>query len=98
MNIDAKNIEDYIAQIPLERKEPVQQLRQEILKNLPQGFVEELNYGIIGYVVPHAIYPDGYHCDPKLPLPFMNIASQKTFCCSISYGDIRRSSTNGLVY
>ena len=55
------------------------ELRQVILANLPKGFREELNYGMIGYVVPHAMYPAGYHCDPSLPLPFLNIACQKNF-------------------
>jgi hypothetical protein len=54
-------------------------LRETILKNLPTGFEEQLSYGMIGYVVPHSIYPAGYHCDTKLPLPFMSIASQKNF-------------------
>ncbi|HZJ20761.1 MAG TPA: DUF1801 domain-containing protein, partial [Pricia sp.] len=54
-------------------------LRKTILKNLPKGFEEQISYGMLGYVVPHSIYPDGYHCDPKLPLPFVNLASQKNF-------------------
>jgi hypothetical protein len=49
------------------------------LNNLPKGFEEQMSYGMLGYVVPHSIYPEGYHCNPKLPLPFMNIASQKNF-------------------
>ena len=57
----------------------MRQLRQTILENLPEGFEEVMSYGMIGYVVPHSIFPDGYHCDPKLPLPFMSIASQKNF-------------------
>ncbi len=48
-------------------------------KNLPQGFSLTISYGMIGFVVPHSLYPAGYHCDPKLPLPFINIASQKNF-------------------
>jgi hypothetical protein len=52
-------------------------LRQTILDNIPEGFSEEMSYGMIGYVVPHSLYPAGYHCDPKLPLPFINLASQK---------------------
>jgi hypothetical protein len=52
-------------------------LRQTILDHLPEGFTEEMSYGMIGYVVPHSLYPAGYHCDPKLPLPFINLASQK---------------------
>jgi hypothetical protein len=52
-------------------------MRNVILSNLPEGFQEEMNYGMIWYVVPHSIYPSGYHCTPELPLPFINIASQK---------------------
>jgi hypothetical protein len=55
------------------------ELRDVILKNLPKGFAEVMSYGMIGYVVPHKLYPNGYHCNPKLPLPFANIASQKNF-------------------
>lgn len=79
MKIEAKSPEDYLNQLPPERKEAVEKLRSVILENLPQGFEETMNYGMIGYVVPQSVYPDGYHCDPKLPLPFMNIASQKNF-------------------
>ena len=50
-----------------------------IKKSLPKGFEEKMNYGMLGYVIPHSMYPEGYHCDPKLPLPFMNLASQKNF-------------------
>lgn len=57
----------------------MQQLRQTFLEQLPAGFSETMSYGMIGYVVPHALYPPGYHCDPKLPLPFINIASQKQY-------------------
>lgn len=69
--------EEYITQIPDERKEAFRKLRSIILKNLPKEFEEGIMYGMIGYYVPHSIYPDGYHCTPELPLPFMNIASQK---------------------
>lgn len=79
MKIEATSVGDYINQLPPERKEAIIKLREVILKNLPHGFVEEINYGMIGYVVPHSIYPSGYHCDPNLPLPFMNIANQKNF-------------------
>ncbi len=79
MQYKANTPEEYIAQIPEERKEPLKKLRKVILDNLPKGFEESIQYGMIGYVVPHSIYPDGYHCDPKIPLPFMNIASQKNF-------------------
>lgn len=69
----------YLKELPTDRKEPMTQLRITILKNLPKGFEERMAYGMIGYVVPHSIYPAGYHCDPKLPLGMMFIASQKNF-------------------
>ncbi|WP_459210523.1 DUF1801 domain-containing protein [Aquimarina rhabdastrellae] len=79
MTSDAKTPDEYISNLPDDRKEPMQALRKVILENLPQGFQETMSYGMIGYVIPHSLYPDGYHCDPKLPLPFMNIASQKNY-------------------
>lgn len=79
MQIKADSPEQYISLIPEEKQEAFGKLRKIILDNLPKGFEECMSYGMIGYVVPHSIYSDGYHCDPKLPLPFMNIASQKNF-------------------
>ena len=79
MNIEANSPEEYIAKLPEERKEAVAKLREVISQNLPDGFKEEMSYGMIGYVVPHSLYPDGYHVNPKLPLPFINVASQKNF-------------------
>ena len=79
MKSEAKTPKQYVEELPEERKEAVEKLRKVILKKLPKGFEEEMSYGMIGYVVPHSIYPNGYHCDPKLPLPFMTIASQKNF-------------------
>lgn len=79
MKIDAHSPDDYISKIPEERREVMDKLRQTILTNLPPGFEETMNYGMIGYVIPHSNYPAGYHCDPSLPLPFLNIASQKNF-------------------
>ena len=79
MQIKANSPEEYISAVPEERKEVISKLREVILKNIPKGFEEQMNYGMIGYVVPHSIYPDGYHCDTSLPLPFMNLASQKNF-------------------
>lgn len=70
-------VEDYMKNLPEDRREVMEALRKVIKKNLPKGFEETMNYGMIGYVVPHSIYPSGYHCDTKQPLPFMNIASQK---------------------
>ena len=71
-------VENYIEQLPEDRKAAMQELRKIFSENLPEGFQECMSYGMIGYVVPHSIYPAGYHCDVKLPLPFMNIASQKS--------------------
>jgi len=79
MQSSATNPEDYIKSLPADRKEAITELRKVIKKNLPKGFEETMNYGMIGYVVPHSLYPNGYHCDPKLPLPFMNVASQKNY-------------------
>ncbi len=70
-------ITDYINALPDDRKAAVQQLHDTIVTHLPKGFEATISYGMIGYVVPHSIYPKGYHCDTKLPLPFINIASQK---------------------
>ena len=79
MQYKASSPEEYIKLLPEERKEPVKKLRQIILDNLPKGMEEQMSYGMLGFVIPHSIYPDGYHCDPRLPLPFMNLASQKNF-------------------
>jgi len=79
MTSDAKTPDAYIQSLPEDRKEAVTHLRKVILENLPKGFSETMGYGMLGYVVPHTIYPDGYHCKPETPLPFMNIASQKNF-------------------
>jgi len=60
-------------------REALVKLRNHVLQNLPPGFTEEISYGMIGYVVSHKLYPSGYHCNPKLPLPFLSIAAQKNF-------------------
>ena len=75
----AQTPEAYLAELPEDRRAVMEQLRAAVLDNLPEGFEEVMSYGMLGYVVPHALYPDGYHCDPKLPLPFMNLAAQKNF-------------------
>lgn len=77
MTSAATSVNQYMTELPDERKPAMDNLRAIILKNLPKGFEEVMNYGMIGYVVPHSLYPAGYHCDPKLPLPFMGLASQK---------------------
>ncbi|HLV15054.1 MAG TPA: DUF1801 domain-containing protein [Xanthomarina sp.] len=77
MQYQANSPEDYIDQVPEERQAALKKLRKTIKDNLPEGFEEGIQYGMIGYYVPHRIYPEGYHCDPKIPLPFMSMASQK---------------------
>ena len=77
MQYKATSPEDYISQIPEDRQTAAKKLRQVIKDNLPNGFEEGIQYSMIGYYVPHSIYPDGYHCAPKEPLPFMSFASQK---------------------
>ena len=79
MQSSVLTVEDYLNEIPEERKEVFQKLRDIIRNNISEGFVEQMSYGMIGYIVPHSTYPSGYHCNPKLPLPFLNIASQKNF-------------------
>jgi len=79
MTSKATTPEQYLKELPPDRKEAVTLLRNTVLKNLPKGFKEVMSYGMLGYVVPHDIYPAGYHCDPKLPLPFAGIGSQKNF-------------------
>jgi hypothetical protein len=71
--------DDYLYELSEDRKAAVGGLRDTILENLPKGFCERMTYGMIGYVIPHELYPPGYHCDPKQPLPFMSVASQKNF-------------------
>jgi uncharacterized protein YdhG (YjbR/CyaY superfamily) len=79
MQSSAQTVTGYLKEVPEERKDAFLKLRETILNAIPNGFVETMSYGMIGYVVPHTLYPSGYHCDPKLPLPFVNIASQKNF-------------------
>lgn len=79
MKIAANNVADYIDSLPEDRRDAMNKLRTIINKNLPKGFTEQLSYGMPGWVVSHKDFPAGYHCDPKLPLPFMSIASQKNF-------------------
>jgi uncharacterized protein YdhG (YjbR/CyaY superfamily) len=79
MQSQAQSVEEYISQVPDNQSEAIILLRKTILENIPEGFVEQMSYGMIGYVVPHSIYPNGYKCDRKLPLPFLNLAAQKNF-------------------
>jgi hypothetical protein len=77
MRSDARTVDQYLAELPEDRREAISALRKVILKNLPRGYEEGMAYGMIGYHVPHSIYPAGYHCDPAQPLPFAALASQK---------------------
>ena len=79
MKVNANTVEEYFQAIPEERQPHMKKLHQTIVDNLPEGFQVGMSYGMVGYVVPHSLYPAGYHCDPKLPLPFMSIASQTNF-------------------
>ena len=79
MQSKAATPDEYIKEIPVERQAAFKKLRAVIKKNLPKGYKEGMGYGMMGWDVPHSIYPAGYHCNPKAPLPFMGIASQKNF-------------------
>ena len=77
MKNKVKTVAEYIKSLPEDRRAAISAVRRVILDNLPKGYEECMSYGMIGYVVPHRIYPKGYHCDPKLPLPYANLGSQK---------------------
>lgn len=79
MKTSATSVEEYLKEIPEDKKEAFHLLRKTILDSIPEGFREEMSYGMIGYVVPHSIYSNGYHCNTKLPLPFISLAYQKNF-------------------
>jgi len=78
MQSTASSVQEYIAALPDERKKPVAEIRKVILKNLPEGFKEVMD-GMIGYVVPHSLYPAGYHVNAAQALPFLGLASQKNY-------------------
>ena len=79
MQSTAPNPLEYLAEIPADRRNAFEKLRNVILENLPDGFEERMGGGMLNYVVPHSIFPAGYHCNPKDPLPFLGLASQKNF-------------------
>ncbi len=89
-------VKAYLASLPEDRREALEALREVILKNLPKGYEEGMQYGMIGYYVPHALYPAGYHCNPKEPVPFASIASQKNhmglylFCVYVAPDEAER--------
>lgn len=77
MQSKVQTVAAYLTEIPEDQKASFNKLREVIINNIPKGFQECMNYGMIGFVVPRETYPNGYHCNPKMPLPFLNIASQK---------------------
>jgi len=77
MQSKAKTVDEYLKELPDDRKKIITEMRKAISQNLPKGFEETMSYGMIGYVVPHKLYRLGYDSTPQLPLPFINIASQK---------------------
>ena len=77
MKTTGATVEEILENIPEDRKEAFTNLHQTIVSNLPKGFEPGISYGMLGYVVPHHLYPAGYHCKPSEPLPFVSIASQK---------------------
>jgi hypothetical protein len=77
MQSQAATVTAYLAELPPDRRAALEAIRNVILEHLPTGYAEGMQYGMIGYFVPHAVYPAGYHCDPEQPLPFAGLASQK---------------------
>ncbi len=79
MQSRAQTVEDYLAELPEERREQLEKVRETILKSLPKGYEETILYGMICYVVPFSLFPQGYHCDPSKPLMYASLASQKNY-------------------
>jgi hypothetical protein len=79
MQSKATTVSQYLASLPEDRRSALQAVRKAILANLDKDYEEGMQYGMIGYYVPHSVFPPGYHCDPKQPLPFAGLASQKNY-------------------
>ena len=79
MTSPAKSVEEYLRSLPEDRRSIISEVRRVILANLPAGYLECIQYGMIAYVVPHSLYPPGYHCDPKQALQYAALASQKNY-------------------
>lgn len=90
MQSKAKTVEAYLKSLPADRRAALEAVRKVILANLDKGIEEGMSYGMIGYYLPHSLYPAGYHCDPKMPLPYAGLASQKQYMslylCTTYYG------------
>lgn len=96
MQSQATTVEAYLKELPEDRRQIIETVRAMILKHLPNGYQEGMQYGMIGYYVPHALYPAGYPADPKQPLPFAGLASQKNYCSlylMAPYGDPKSLQT-----
>lgn len=90
MQSKATTVDQYLSELPPDRREALSAIRDVIRKNLPKGYEEAMGYGMMGWVVPHSIYPAGYHCNPSQPVPFVGLASQKqymSFYLMCAYGD-----------
>jgi hypothetical protein len=90
MQDQATTVEQYLSGLPEDRRKALEAVRQVLLENLDKDYEEGMQYGMIGYYVPHRVYPAGYHCDPKQPLPFAGLASQKnhmSLYLMCTYGD-----------
>src|SRR5271167_2339239 len=79
MQHQATTVDQYLSDLPEDRRKALEVVRQVILKNLDKDYEEGIQYGMIGYYVPHRVYPAGYHCDPRQPLPFAGLGSQKNY-------------------
>ena len=79
MQSKSTTVAGYLDELPEDRRQAINKVRAAIRKNLPKGYEETMQYGMITYVVPHKLYPAGYHCNPKDPLPFVSLASQKNY-------------------
>ncbi len=95
MQSKAATVAEYLAELPEDRRKAIQTVRSVIRKNLDKDYAEGMQYGMIGYCVPHSFFPDGYHCDPKQPLPFAALASQKQhmaiyLMCTYGNSDLRK--------
>jgi len=77
MKSAAATVDEYLKGLPADRKEAIGAVRKVILANLPRGYEEVMQYGMISYVVPHSLHPAGYHCKPSEPLPYASLGSQK---------------------
>lgn len=79
MQSSAPTPEAYLSELPPERQGPMRKLREAIQAHIDPAFQEGMGYGMMGWDVPFSIYPEGYHCNPKLPVPFLGLASQKNY-------------------